>query len=284
MIVSCLLVASAAVTWLRPVLSAEVLRYRFDGRAWLLGLSPYKVSPDEAAELAVNVQDAELRPDLLDRARAHQQRTTLNLPVSQAAFVANRTLEYLSPPEAEAKGHARHAAKRAGDADWRVKLLGHAVVAADAFLAGPAGRGLPAGGRGADRVVAVSGAFAVVGGGVAWQPLGVVMEMLGAGHQDILGVLFLIAGLRRADAEICGVRRCAWPRPSRSSRSPCWYCHSSYGGHGARMGRSFIRPGAAPLPPAGTGRRAAAGIVVPGDAALLTPLYNAEAMAETWRR
>jgi hypothetical protein len=197
-IVLCLLLAAAAVVWLRPVLSAEALRYRFDGRTWLLGLSPYCVSPNEAEALAGNVQDAELRPDVLDQAAPHQERTTLNLPVGQAAFVATRTLEYLSPLEEEEVRPPLAPQTRAVSADWRVNLLDlpwwkqmlfWRCLLAIAYLLAVAEL------IAWTRYRELSPWWAVV---FAWQPV-VLMETLGAAHQDMIGVLFLIAGLRRAD-------------------------------------------------------------------------------------
>lgn len=208
LIVASAVLALAALAWLRPVLNSEVLRYRFDGRAWLLGLNPYTVSPDKAVAFAADAQDPEFRPDGLDLAAPHPQRTTLNLPVSQAGFVATRTLEYLSPagttqradeamaafaPDATTQAQAR------GSTDWRAHLLSlpwwrqlyfWRVLLAGAYLlaVGELIAWL--------RYRELSPWWAAV---FAWQPL-VLMETLGAAHQDMLGVLFLIAGLRRADA------------------------------------------------------------------------------------
>ena len=115
----------------------------------------------------------------------------------------------------------------------------------------------------------------------AWQPL-VVMEMLGAGHQDILGVLFLIAGLRRADAG--NMRRAAMCLAASVAVKPLALLVLPFVIRRAwrEDGRSFIRP---------SWRRSAGGHQAPrrlvlwflATPLLLTPLYNAEAMAETWR-
>jgi hypothetical protein len=199
------LLAVAAVAWLRPVLSSEVLRYRYDGRAWLLWINPYTVSPDEVATLAASSQDPEFRPDELDLAAPHPQRTTLNLPVSQVGFLATRTLEYLSPADAHAAELALPYADspstraQAAPRDWRWLLLQlpwwrqlffwRCLLAAVFLLVvGELVAWL--------RYREISPWWAVV---FAWQPL-VVLESLGAAHQDIIGVLFLVAGLRRADA------------------------------------------------------------------------------------
>lgn len=214
LIVTSAVLALAALAWLRPVLSSEVLRYRFDGRAWLLGLNPYTVSPEEAVAIAADSQDPEFRPDGLDLAAPHPQRTTLNLPVSQAGFVATRTLEYLSPAaNTEPAGEVippfaadSTTAQAQGSTYWRGHLLSlpwwrqlffWRCLLAGAFLlaVGELIAWL--------RYRELSPWWAVL---FAWQPL-VLMETLGAAHQDMLGVLFLIAGLRRADAG--NVRRAA---------------------------------------------------------------------------
>ncbi len=192
-------VAAGGLLWLKPVLSPEVLRYRFEGRIWLLGLNPYQVSPSEAADLAADTEDPELRPDLLDLAAPGGTHTSLNLPVSQAAFVATRTLEYLSPQSAEGRVlQATTGPARASAAEWRSLLLelpwwrtlffwrcllaGAFLLTVGEMIAWLRHRGL-------------SPWWAAV---FAWQPL-VLVETIGAGHQEMLGVLFLVAGLRRTD-------------------------------------------------------------------------------------
>lgn len=276
------LVAIAAVAWLRPVLSTEVLRYRFDGRAWLLAMSPYQVSPDEAEVLASSVQDAELRLDLLDRAAPDQQRTTLNLPVSQAAFVATRTLEYLSPQEEHVRPPFAPQT-RAADADWRTTLLDlpwwrqmffWRVLLAGVYLLTVA------------ELIAwlryreLSPWWAVV---FAWQPL-VVMEMLGAAHQDMIGVLFLIAGLRRADGG--NMRRAAMCLAASVAVKPLAILAIPFVIRRAwrEDGTEFYPPKRALAPPAGG--PAARRLVIWFLATLvllLAPLYSREALAETWR-
>lgn len=281
LLVLCVLVAAAAVIWLRPMLSAEVLRYRFDGRVWLLGLSPYRVSPDDAASLSANVQDAELRPDALDRAAPHQQRTTLNLPVSQAGFLATRTLEYLS--RAESVEESAAAQTQATSTDWRAELLSLAwwrqmlfwrCLLAGAYLLAVA------------ELIAwlryreLSPWWAVV---FAWQPL-VVMEMLGAGHQDLIGVLFLIAGLRRADSG--NVRRAAMCLAASVAVKPLALLVLPFVIRRAWRddGTEFNPPKRSLAPPAsGAAARRLVVWFVATTALLMMPLYNADALAETWR-
>lgn len=200
---------------LAPVLSSELLRYRYDGRAWLLGTSPYVVLPEEPRTRASENVATELGPDLLDRAVPEGGHASLNLPVSQAGFIAAGTVEYLFPalttrlPDSEPEGYwtdafemplptATAPAETVDPAEWRERLaelpayqrlfpwrllvLGFYLLAVGELIAWL-------------RLRRQSPWWAVL---FAWQPL-VLVEFVGMGHQDMLGVAFLIASLRRTE-------------------------------------------------------------------------------------
>ena len=189
-LIAAALMAAAAVAWLVPLLSPEPLRHRFDGKIWLLGDSPYLTSPADAAAQARTSRDAENRPDALDAAAPAQNRTTLTLPAGQAFLAAGRAGEYLLPGEAAAPAD-RPAAWRAllADSPWWRRLLTWRCVLAAGYLVtiGELVAWL--------RQRKLSVWWAAV---FAWQPL-VLVESTGMGHQDVLGAMFLVAGLRRAD-------------------------------------------------------------------------------------
>ena len=278
LMVACLLVAVAALAWLRPLLSDEVLRYRFDGRVWLLGLSPYRTSPEAVALLSSDNQDQELRPDALDQAAPHQARTTLNLPVSQAGFVAARTLEYLSSLDGdeELMPPGESAGWRAALLSlpwwrqmtfWRCLLaLAYLLLVAEliAWL----------------RYRQLSPWCAAV---LAWQPV-VVAETLGSGHQDLIGVLFLIASLRRADAG--NMRRAAMCLAASAAVKPFALLALPFIIRRAwrEDGTELYPPRRSEAPPAGAA--AARRLIiwfVATLALLMTPFYDGEALVETWR-
>ena len=192
--------AFAAAWWLVPLLSPEPLRHRFDGKIWLLGDSPYLTSPAYAALRARGSRDPEDGPDALDAAAPDQDRTTLTLPAGQAFLVAGRATEYLLPadPTNRLAADPRRADPAAPAADWRALLAGQPwwrrlftwrLVLAAAYLV-TVGE-LVAWCRHLGKSVWWAALF-------AWQPL-VLIETVGMGHQDVLGVMFLVAGLRRAD-------------------------------------------------------------------------------------
>lgn len=287
LLVVSLAVLGSAVAWLRPVLSVEVTRYRYDGRAWLLWLSPYRVAPEEAARIAATTNDPEFRPDTLDLAAPHPDRTSLNLPVSQVSFAVTRALEYLAvvsqtqdvvPPYAPPSAREPEALAATGAADWRALLLDlpwwrqmffwRCVLAGALLLAmGEMIAWL--------RYRELSPWWAIV---FTWHPL-VLMETLGGSHQDMIGVLFLIAGLRRADAG--NMRRAAICLAASVAVKPlallvlpfvirrAWRTHSSE--------RHPARRLEAPPSSRSAARRLVVWFVLT-LALLLAPLYSAEAL------
>ena len=186
---------AAALAWLVPVLSPEPLRHRFDGKIWLLGDSPYLTSPATAAERSRGSRDPDDRPDALDAAAPHQGRTTLTLPVGQAFLAAGRATEYLLPGDAAAldardgRDDGESWQARLARLPWWRRLFTLRLVLAAAYLL-TVGE-LVAWLRQRGQSVWWATLF-------AWQPL-VVIETVGMAHLGVLGALFLVAGLRRAD-------------------------------------------------------------------------------------
>ena len=190
--------AGAALLWLVPLLSSEPLRHRYDGKIWLLGDNPYRTSPAVAAARARWSRDADDRPDALDAAAPHQGRTTLTLPAGQAFLTAGRAVEYLLPGTAAERAASRVAVGgeasgwrgRLDEAPWWRRLFAWRCVLAAAYLV-TVGELITWLRQRGDSVW-----WAAL---FAWQPL-VLLETVGMGHQDVLGVMFLVAGLRRAEA------------------------------------------------------------------------------------
>lgn len=208
------LICLLPMLWLAPVLSTEPLRYRYDGQTWLLGMSPYVISPDEARSAARPRRERDAWPDLLDGAVRRSSHASLNLPVAQAGFIAAGTTEVLFPvlaarprasefetrpdPEAEQTAPAvdQPAEVSVGQLrvwlaelpayrrllPWRLLVAGFYLLAVGELIAWL-------------RMRDQSPWWAVL---FAWQPL-VLIESIGMGHQDILGVAFLIASLRRGE-------------------------------------------------------------------------------------
>ena len=179
-----------AVIFLMPVLSEDALRYRLDGKLWLLGYSPYAYPPAELETLGgpAPAADESFRPDVMDRLVVRPDLPTIYLPTSQLAFVAVRSIEYVLLPEVPAIDvqpgeHWRDVAPRVPFAQ-RLLLLRIAsatgAVGATALLVS------------ALRRRRQSAWWAAIFG---WSPL-VVIECGGMGHQDILGVVLLLAAAR----------------------------------------------------------------------------------------
>ena len=177
----------AAVVLLPPALSDDALRYRADGKLWLLGEPPYAHPPARLRELSA--LDADLPLDVLDVATPFEDVETIYLPASQFLFVAATAFEVAAwpvPPAAEA----------GDDPAWRDVVLtlpwwqrlvplrlaaGGLAVAATAVLVLIL--------RDARRSVWWALLF-------GWNPL-VVVESGGTGHQDALGALLLLLAVRR---------------------------------------------------------------------------------------
>ena len=177
----------AAVVLLPPALSEDVLRYRADGKLWLLGESPYANPPARLREVAAT--EADLPLDVLDAGVQFQDTRTIYLPVSQAAFVAGTSLEVALLPEPPTVEPEAVVAWRQAvlTLPWWQRatvlraMMGLAVVLTAAVLV----RALAEARR--------SVWWAVL---FAWHPL-VVVEAGGMGHQDFLGVLLLALMIRR---------------------------------------------------------------------------------------
>ena len=176
-----------AVALLMPVLSEDALRFRLDGKLWLLGVSPYAHAPDDvAARSAGSASEGDaLRPDSIDRRVTYPELSTIYLPAGEAAFAAARAVEFtlLPGPPPVGEGDWRDVAPRLPFADrllvYRV-LFGACAVAATGVLVNVLRR----------RRQSVWAA-ALFG----WNPL-VVIEAGGMAHQDFLGVLLLLAAFR----------------------------------------------------------------------------------------
>ena len=176
-LVAVALLQVAAVALLRPALSEDVLRYRVDGRMWLDGVSPYAIAPrdwDNAGRVDRLVPFPEMR--------------TIYPAVSQATFAIGaaieraigRPIEIPSPPsDATEPSPWRHYQKTARS-PYRASVF-RLMYAATAV--------------GATYVLLLllntadqSPWWSVI---VAWNPL-LTLEIGGMGHQDIVGVLFLL--------------------------------------------------------------------------------------------
>ena len=174
-----------AVLLLMPVLSEDPLRYRLDGKLWLLGVSPYARAPAEVESMGAGPADESFRPDALDKLVVRPDLPTIYLPTSELGFVAVRSIEYVLLPELPAVDvrpgeHWREVAARVPFVN-RLLLFRVAgavgAVGATALLVS------------ALRRRRQSAWWAAVFG---WSPL-VVIECGGMGHQDILGVVLLLA-------------------------------------------------------------------------------------------
>ena len=168
-----------AVALLRPGLSEDVLRYRVDGRMWLHGVSPYATAP----------RDWPGR-DAIDTLVPFPHARTIYPAVSELSFVAAAIIERTAR---QAVCEFRPAAP-AQHSPWRHYLRTEpapyrATVFRALFAAAAVGMTLIL-----LRLLGVldqSPWWAVV---VAWNPL-VTLEFGGMGHQDVIGVLFILLAL-----------------------------------------------------------------------------------------
>ena len=175
-----------AVLLLMPVLSEDGLRYRLDGKLWLLGVSPYAHAPAELEALGnrSTPADESFRPDAIDRLVVRPDLPTIYLPTSELAFVGIRSIEYVLLPDLPAID------VRPGET-WRD--VAPRVPFAQRLLLLRVAAALGAVGATALLVSALrrrrqSAWWAAIFG---WSPL-VVIECGGMGHQDILGVVLLL--------------------------------------------------------------------------------------------
>jgi hypothetical protein len=169
------LLQAAALVLLLPALSEDVLRYRMDGRTWLIGASPYANSPRELFQT--------FPADSIDRAVPFADLHTFYPSTAQAAFVAAAAIErtFGSPPQ------------RPGT--WRQMLPGlpplhrAMVLRVMASLASVIALVVLI------RMLRDSGRSVWWAALFAWHPL-VIVETAGMGHVDALGVLLVLMSLR----------------------------------------------------------------------------------------
>ncbi|MEL7237787.1 MAG: hypothetical protein AAGK78_02915 [Planctomycetota bacterium] len=196
---------ASAIFFVSPVLERGPLRARVDGTAWLVGSSPYLLTP--ARVLAIESADTtSLRgPDpfaaeslAVDRAAPGQNSISLYPPATQLAFVVSRALDYVLPTGERPTPTTSAAPTSTRPGDWREAMLAlpwwrqlfvWRTLMAVALLLTVAE--LIAWLRSRDVSVWWAAVF-------AWQPV-VLVGVLGAGHGDLLALLFLVAGLRRVD-------------------------------------------------------------------------------------
>ena len=174
----CALLQLAAVALLRPALSEDVLRYRVDGRMWLDGVSPHATPPSEWANA-----------DAIDAMVPFPRMRTIYPAVSQATFALGAAVErelghpFQHVPPTSWTEHSpwrRHLSTRA---PYRATVFRSIYASAAVLSAGVLLLTLHAIGQ--------SAWWAVI---FAWNPL-LTLEAGGMGHQDIVGVLLLLAAV-----------------------------------------------------------------------------------------
>jgi hypothetical protein len=158
----------AALLWVQPALSEDVLRYRLDGRTWLGGRSPYSVTPRDFAGA-----------DGIDRMAPHAQLHTIYPPVSEAIFVAlasiDRQLMVSGTEDRSWREWLRDAPVHSAVITWRIAASIVSLASTAVLIALLRQRG-----QGPWHAVLF-----------AWNPL-VIIETAGMAHQDILGVLLIL--------------------------------------------------------------------------------------------
>ena len=158
----------AALLLLRPALSEDLLRYRLDGRTWLLGNSPYSVAPRDFTSA-----------DAIDRMAPFPHLHTIYPPTAEAWFVALSAIDRQIPaPVTDARSWRewlRDAPVQQAAITWRVAAATVSLASTVLLMSLLRKRGH-------------SPWHAVLFG---WNPL-VIVETAGMAHQDILGVLLLL--------------------------------------------------------------------------------------------
>lgn len=170
---------AAALALLWPALSDDVIRYRFDGRLTLAGLSPWDEVPSKLAEES----PPRFEFDAIDRLMPFPQMATIYLPTSQAVFAAMAAIDSLCSPPIES------------GSDWRRSLVSFDFwQRAGVFRIGASVFALLATLeilnilRRVDRSPWWATLF-------AWHPL-LIVETAGNAHQDSLGVWLVLLALR----------------------------------------------------------------------------------------
>jgi hypothetical protein len=193
------LLQTASLTFLSPILSRDVARYRAEGKMWLAGVSPYVRSPATVNEgggggsLFRSEQFDQPWNDRLDLVVDHAGVSSLYLPTSQAFFVLGAAIERCvvrPPPIALAwqDGSFDVSMLQAGESrgePWPLRfttfrLLAALFVVLTTFVL--------------CRTLLRLGRSVWWAALFAWHPLTVV-ETGGMGHQDALGVLLLVCGI-----------------------------------------------------------------------------------------
>lgn len=228
--------------WMPPALSDDVWRYLWDGQNLAAGINPYAVSPAEAMDRLLidgsgpNREQTQRELDLLSRIN-NPELVTIYQPTSQWFFAGVSWLH-----DAVTGGFAKR-----GTADSLGMAFRLTLTLVDAWIILLLLRQLKELGR--------SAWWAVM---YAWSPLAIT-EVAWSGHQDGLGIMFLILALllgqrasrarERGGASRGRGWRWRWLRGS--NRSSCrWHCpwHGSCGamprpacGGGPRVGSPWPR-------------------------------------------
>ena len=206
---SAALVAAALIAFTMPTLDREPLRSRADGTAWLLGSSAYGTSPTETLETIRSSGEPLMAGDPLDSveqtllmAVPERDVASRSGPPSQLAAVVARTAEFLLPAGSAPTDDA--ATRPTGDwrsavaeLPWWRRLFALRCLAAIAFVWTTIE--LVAWLRQREQSVWWAAIY-------AW-PVAASAPFVGFGHLEMIGVPFLVAGLRRL--ETGGARRAA---------------------------------------------------------------------------
>ncbi|MEM8876066.1 MAG: glycosyltransferase 87 family protein, partial [Planctomycetota bacterium] len=181
------LLQTVAIVLMPPALSDDALRYRADGKLWLLGESPYAHTPARLREIAEDDNEFEL--DLLDAAVPFQDIKTIYLPVSQGAFAATAALELAMLPMPQTVPPDTQIGWRSIVVDLPLvhRLLPMRLMCALCVI-----------GCASVLITMLHDARRSVWWAVllAWNPL-TISEAAGNGHQDWLGILLVLIALRQ---------------------------------------------------------------------------------------
>ena len=159
----------AALLWIVPALSEDLIRYRVDGATWLAGRSPYATAPAELPH-----------PDRIDRAVTYPAVHTIYPPVSQLLFANVRLIETLvsdwpgDGPPVDWRGQFREASPVYRAILYRATSAALSLITAAVLMA----------------ILHRAGRSVWWAAIFSWHPL-TVMEIAGQGHHDILGILLI---------------------------------------------------------------------------------------------
>lgn len=195
-----ILLQGSAVAMLWPALSEDLIRYRIDGATWLAGQSPYALSPAQWDDSTFT--GAPPAWDEVDRLglspRLHPQLHTIYPPVSELVFTGARGLErmLLNPPTSSHSEQGASVLPKSGVglSTWRdamptfsfwqrgtiLRILFGAAAVVSAWLL--------------IRILTLAGQnpwWSII---FAWNPL-TTLECGGMGHQDIIGILLILAAI-----------------------------------------------------------------------------------------